>query len=103
MSDTKAIPAYRCTSCLQPFPADKDQHLIGQVALRPESDDAHNFIAEAQNLIRYANAVAVTAGDAKNISEHFLDDLLQLIDELTEEAHRRLERAQEALEIVWER
>ena len=103
MSDEKEIPMYRCTSCLQPLPKDKEQNVIAMSFLRPQSDDTHNFIEEAQNLIHYANAAAVMCIEAEKKSADVVYSLHQLVDELTEEANRRLERAQEALEIIWER
>lgn len=100
----KEIPPYRCTSCLQAIPENMDQHLFGSYGTRPRSDEAHNFVSEAQNLTRYAHAVAGLCHAANHrIIDEVLIDLHELMAELTEEALRRLERAQEALTIVWER
>ena len=104
MADAKEIPPYRCTSCLQAIPEDQEQHLFGTYGTRPRSDEADNFVSEAQNLTRYAHAVAVLCHAANlRIIDEVLVDLHELMAELTEEALRRLDRAQEALAIVAER
>jgi hypothetical protein len=99
----KEIPLYRCTYCCQAIPKDHDQNLIGSYGTRPESDDASNFIIEAQTITKYASAVAVMYQDAREISEEVLSQLHFLINDLMEESLRRLRRAQDALDIVWKR
>lgn len=99
----KDIPPYRCTSCLQSIPEDDKQELFASYSTRPKSDEADNFIAEAQTILRYASAVADMCNEAGQKGEDTLYELHQLLGELTDEALRRLERAQEALAIVWER
>ena len=69
MADATAIPVYRCTSCLQAIPEDRDQYLFGSDMLRPKSDEADNFAAEAQNIIRYANVVAIRCRGIERIGE----------------------------------
>jgi hypothetical protein len=102
MADTTAIPTYRCTSCLQALAEDDRQHLFGSYGTQPKSDEADNFVSEAQTIIRYASAVADMCNEAEKKSEETVYRLHQLMGELTDEALRRLERAQEALGIVWE-
>ena len=97
------IPPYRCTSCLQDISENHHQHLFGTNMLRPPSDDAENFVTEAQTILRYSSAVAVMMNAAEKEGEDIVYQLHHLVGELTEEALRRLDRAQEALEIVWER
>jgi NAD-dependent oxidoreductase involved in siderophore biosynthesis len=100
----KDIPAYRCTSCLQAIPEDQNRNVIAMYGLQPQSDDARNFVYEAQNLTHYANAVAQACYVSnQEMSDDALFWLHQLLDQLTEETNRRLERAQEALGIVWKR
>ena len=53
--------------------------------------------------MRYASAVADMCNEAEKKSEETVYRLHQLMGELTDEALRRLELAQDALEIVWHR
>lgn len=103
MSHEEKIPPYRCTSCLQAIPEDQAQHLFGADGLRPRSDETHNFVTEAQTLIGYANVVVIMCIEDRQLEEPLLSRAHMLISELTEEALRRLERAQEALALVWKR
>jgi hypothetical protein len=100
----KEIPTYRCTSCLQAIPEDQEQNVIARYGLRPRSDEARNFVYEAQHLTRYVNAVAQACYmSPKELSDDALYWIHQLMDVLTEEVNHRLERAQEAFDIVWRR
>jgi hypothetical protein len=72
-------------------------------SLRPQSDEADNFVIEAQRIIRYRAAVATMGNEAEKVGEDVVYELHSLIRELADEANRRLERAQDALEIVWAR
>jgi hypothetical protein len=98
----KEIPPYRCTSCFQAIPEDHNQYLFASYSHRPTSDDAGVFITEAQTILGYASAVAQMFNAAVKISDEVVTELQALVGELTEEAHRRLERAQDAYEIEWE-
>lgn len=69
MADAKEIPPYRCTSCLQAIPEDRDQDLFGSDMIRPKSDDADNFITEAHNIVRYAKTVATMCDAAAKESD----------------------------------
>lgn len=53
----KEISTYRCTHCLQALPAEEQQSLFAQSNLHPKSDEAGNFIEEAQTMLRFAQAV----------------------------------------------
>ena len=99
----KEIPPHRCTYCLHALPEDKHQDIFAAESLRPQSDDAENFVTEAQRILRYTAAVATMCNDAKKIDEDIVYELQSLVRELADEAYRRLDRAQDALEIVWER
>jgi hypothetical protein len=99
----KDIPPYRCTYCLQAIPEDHEQDLFATYRRRPKSDDAHNFVSETQTILHYASAVAAMLIAAEKESEDIHYQLQMLVGELTDEATRRLERAHDALEIVWQR
>ena len=99
----KEIPTYRCTSCRHPLTAEDRQHLFASYGTAPESDDADNFIQEAQILLRYISAVADVCDAAEDKGEDIVSDLHQLLGELADEAQRRLQLAGDACEIVWTR
>jgi hypothetical protein len=99
----KDIPTYRCTYCLQALTAEDRQDLFGSDSLCPKSDDAENFVTETQSILRYSAAVAMMLNAAEKIGEEVVYELHHLVGELTEEAIRRLDRAQDALEVVWDR
>jgi hypothetical protein len=99
----KEIPTYRCTCCLQALPQEHEQDLFATYRRSPKSDDAHNFVSETQTILRYTSAVAAMLIAAEKESEDIHFQLQMLVSELTDEATRRLERAHEALEIVWQR
>ena len=99
----KEIPTYRCTYCLQAFPEEQNQNLFASESLRPKSDEADNFVIEAQRIIRYTAAVATMCNGAEKVGEDIVYELHVLLRELADEANRRLDRAQDALEIVWDR
>jgi hypothetical protein len=60
-------------------------------------------VTEAQKIIRYSSAVATMLNAAEKIGEEVVYELHHLVGELTDEALRRLDRAQDALEVVWDR
>ena len=87
------IPTYRCTSCLQALPEEHDQNLFASESLRPTSDDAENFVIEAQRLIRYTAAVAAMCNGAEKVGADIVSELHVLLCDLAAEANRRLDRA----------
>ena len=60
----KEVPPYRCTYCLQAIPEEHEQDLFGSSHLRPKSEDAENFVTEAQTILRYVSAVASMCQEA---------------------------------------
>lgn len=99
MADTP-IPPYRCTYCLQALPEEHDQELFGTSFYRPRADDPESFVADAETILRYAAAVGLASHGAERISDDVVTQLRDLVDELIEEALRRLARASDAFHIV---
>lgn len=97
-----------CVTCKRPFPeglkADDSPRYFAQYGLLPRSDDGENFSYEAQTILRYIRVLsAVLWQDTENMEEWKANDLLELIQQLAEEADRRTELCREALAEVWRR
>lgn len=96
-----------CVTCQRPFPAglksEDSPRYLGQYGLLPTSDDDNNFVNEARNILRYIRAASYCARYAVDVEHDISQEMYGLIQELSEEAQRRVDLAGEAMDEVWKR
>ena len=92
-----------CVTCRRNLPADTQPddapRYFVQGPLRPQSDSAHDFNTEASLINGYIKAVSYVLhySEESEIPEEVYREILSLIEELAEEADRRLTLAHEAM------
>jgi hypothetical protein len=99
-----------CVTCQRPLPEDLKEddapRYFAQTDLLPTRDGDHNFVAEADNILRYIKVLSTivwTGSDAADIESREYDTILELVAELSEEAGRRLRLADAAMREIWKR
>jgi hypothetical protein len=96
-----------CVTCKRPFPedlkADDSPRYFAQSPLLPRSDDAHDFKDEADQIVRFIESVSYVTRFTEEIEDEHYKNIMELLMQLSEEAHRRLELCDAALREVWHR
>jgi hypothetical protein len=96
-----------CVTCQRPFPHDRKLEdapkYFAQYNLLTRSDDAMSLLQETETLLRYVRTAAWVVEPARKIAEDLPGNLNSLILDLTEEAHRHVKLAGDALEEIWDR
>ena len=90
-----------CVTCTRPFPddlkADDAPRYFAQSPLLPRSDDAHDFKDEAHQILRFIESVTYVTRYCEEVEEKHMTTILELLLQLSDEAHRRLELCDTAM------
>jgi hypothetical protein len=98
-----------CVTCKRPLPPsilhDDSPRYFAQLPLMPQSDSAHDFTGEARQINGYIKAVSYVLHYAEEaeIPDEIYREIFALIEQLSEEADRRLNLADEAMREIWQR